>query len=217
MQQSSEKATKFWDRVPSIVRISSKGEELQKGSLGGLNVVRIQEGRGGRCFITAYCLMQQLCNANILQWPSEVSEDGLTINIWLFDFSLGRNGSKRLFKITFFDEVAASKFFSTYTESLPGRTKEGLSYWEMRDRNTESEGEEDEGLVETQQGEEKDKNHDLEDDAGDEQENGGGSNADGDVTATSDDMDDLKRILEMEDNYGFSQPLFDPKDPSDYQ
>ena len=210
MQKSTEQSTLFWDRVPRLIRIKSNGEEVQKGSAGGLNIVRIQKGR--TCsFVTAYCIMQQLVNANILQWPSGVSEDGLTIYLWLFDVSLGRSAtSKRLFHFTFFDKVAASRFLEKFTEGLPSDAQRGLSYWEFRngvsDTEDEPDSEEEKVIDETLVGEE----NDL-DDGNHEHGNGGA----GDESADDEEVDELRRIMELEANWGESQCLFNPMAPED--
>lgn len=199
MQASKETATLFWDRVKELQRFKQDGEVVKKGSTDGTNIVRIQKGKRG-VFITAYCVMQQLLNANVTQWPSAVSEDGLEISIWLMDFSLGRNGAKRLFKFIFFDEVAASRFFETFTDSLSCLSKKGLTYWQLRgDTSSGASGDEDESTESTGT---KDKNN--ENGAVDKQQEGG----------EKEEEDNLAHILEMEENWGESQSLFHHMYPS---
>ena len=128
--------------------------------------------------------------------------------------------SKRLFRFTFFDEVAASRFFETFTEELPDGAKKGLSYWEFRNGGSDSEDEEsskeenvDKTLVDENDldGEDDDCQRWSGNGGGDEASNGG----DGDKTADDDEIDELKRIMELEENWGESQSLFNPLAPED--
>lgn len=121
---------KFIDRLKKLTREKEDGEEVTKGGLDGVNMVRIHEGIGGTRFVTANCLHLYLLNANITKWPASVSFDGLAIALWLFDTSLGRKAYKRKFTLTFIDEQGASKFFE---EFIIGLTPVGPSYFEMRD------------------------------------------------------------------------------------
>lgn len=215
MQASREgQAIQFWDRLVKMTRVRSTGEEVMKGGEHGVNVVRIQKGSNHRSFITVYCVMQQLLNANVLQWPSSVSEDGLEVSLWLMDYSLGRNGAKRLFKLVFFDEAGASRFFDAFTEALPPGTKNGQSYWKLRGGAQESDEESttddggDDTFEENSFVQGTADNPCVIDDDGDEDDEAA-------ELAGDDEVEELKRILEEEANVGESQNLFAPMYPDE--
>ena len=63
---------------------------------------------------------------------SSVSEDGLSICVWLDDFSTHQKGYRRNFELKFFDENSAQRFFDSFTAALPDSAVKGLSYYEMR-------------------------------------------------------------------------------------
>ena len=214
MQVKEEKGVVFWDRVVAITRKNSEGEVLQKGSVGGQNIVRIHEGERGGYFMTASCVMQQLLNAHITQWPSAVSEDGCTVTLWLFDYSLGRGGIKREFKMSFFDEYACAKFFITYTSCLPNRARRrgGESFEALR-YGYKGQGEEDSDDSEKNDGGDDDDGRDDGDDDGDEEE---AEEEENNIEQEGRNIKDkeLERILALEENLGYSQNLFVPLSPS---
>ena len=136
MQAETESNVIFWDRLTSLTRESSNGESIKRGSHElGRNVVRIHRGAGKSFFLTVYSNgMQQVLCANIVQWASAVSQDGLSITLWLIDHSLGRNGYKRKFQLSFFDELSASRFFSSYSSAVPPEATKGPDYHDLRGR-----------------------------------------------------------------------------------
>ena len=102
----------FWDRLDSLKRTKKDGEVVERGSINGLNIIRIHQGQEGqRNFITSCFVMQSLLCANIKNWPSSVLKDGLTISLWLEDFSLNRNGYRCKFELTFFQQTSAELYF----------------------------------------------------------------------------------------------------------
>ena len=118
MQTQVEMNVKFWDRLVSLNRTKKCGEVVPRGSVGGLNILRIHKGQIGD-FVTVKCIMQDVLAAIILQWPSAVSEDGCSLTLWLFDFSLGRNGSaKRQFDLTFSKAHPAKSFLILIRSAL---------------------------------------------------------------------------------------------------
>ena len=131
MQVAAEKNIVFWDRLKRLDRTKSSGEVVAKGSTSGLNIVRIQQGEGGQ-FLTVHCIMQELLRANIRRWPSSVSEDGLSVCVWMDDFSTQQKGYRRHFELRFFDENSAQRFFDSFTAALPDCAVKGLGYYEMR-------------------------------------------------------------------------------------
>ena len=204
MQVSREEGVIFWDRIKELRRHKLRGEVVTKGSTEGRNILRIHKPSAGRDkhFITVDCVSQKLLNANLINWPSAVSDDGTTIEIWFFDFSLGRKGEKRKFDLIFFDALSAERFFESFCEALPSPC-EGVGYWEMRINDSEDEESDEAGRF----------GPDDDGSEGGKEEKGGG------VTATdSGDVaeDELARIIQMEENWGNSQQLFNPLDPSDF-
>ena len=132
MQVAAEKNIVFWDRLKKLNRTKSSGEVVAKGSTAGLNVVRIRQGEGTGQFLTVHCIMQELLRANIKRWPSSVSEDGLSVCVWMDDFSTQQKGYRRHFELNFFDENSAQRFFDSFTAALPDSAVKGLNYYEMR-------------------------------------------------------------------------------------
>jgi len=213
MQTQVEMDVKFWDRLVSLNRTKECGEIVPRGSVGGLNIVRIHKGQSGD-FVTVKCIMQDVLVANILQWPSAVSEDGCSLTLWLFDFSLGRDGSaKRQFDLTFFQSSSCKKFFDSYTQCLKGM--DGPSYDMLKDGGKDEED-----------------GSDKEDEAEDIVEStaglalGGGQEDkdedDGcpplcDKNEEEDEENEKRRmILELEENFGESQNLFAPQYPDNW-
>jgi len=208
MQVAIESNVLFWDRLDKLSRTKMDGEVVLKGSTTiPLNKIWIWRGeRGG--FLTIHCVMQELVRANIRSWPSSVSEDGLTIGLWLHDFSMERNGYRRRFGLTFFDGIAAERFFDVFVEELPSSVTRGPSYYEMKD-GCEEDDEDDLDTSEEQEQEDgcNDKSTEgasieekyNEEKGGEEEDNGKENN--------------LKFILELEDNWGESQSFFNPSHP----
>jgi hypothetical protein len=108
----------FWDRIQSLVRVKANGEHVTKGATDGSNIIRVNRGKRGGCFVTVFWTCQELLRSNVTCWPDNVSADGKQVDLLLVDFSQGRNGYQRMFKIRFFDEIGASRFFEIVTESL---------------------------------------------------------------------------------------------------
>ena len=215
----------FYDRIVSMRRTKESGEVVDRGSTeGALNSIEIRRGTGGICYVVGHCIMQQILLANIKQWPSAVSDDGRTVTLWLDDHSLGRNGYRRKFEVTFIHERLAKIFFSLFTGAIQERVGPCLSFEKMAyggvgehqereggndnsdddnsssNNNNEEEREEDNGLAELVQA--------LNDSSvvGVAQED---SNND------ENDYDHFQRILEMEQNMGESQSLFHLYHPYD--
>ena len=209
MQVSKEvkKGVIHWDRIHELKRIKEDGEVVTKGSTEGDNVLRIRQPSVGRerHFITVDCSSQKLLSANLTMWPSAVSDDGKTIDIWFHDFSLGRKGEKRKFLITFYNAVSAETFFESYTQALLPGTRIGGDYWELRIDSRDDEESEDEAAVRFEPSE------DSNSEGGEEGEDEGGeTNSPGD-----DAVDELTRIMELEANWGHSQSLFNPVYPNE--
>ena len=204
MQVAIEPNVLFWDRLDKLSRTKVDGEVVLKGSTTiPLNKIRIWRGeRGG--FLTIHCVMQELVRANIRSWPSSVSEDGLTVGLWLHDFSMERNGYRRKFELSFFDGIAAERFFDVFVDELPTSVTRGPSYYEMKD-GCEDNDEEDLDDSEAQEEEEND------DDCSSKSTEENDGNRVGE--AEDNEEDKLKFILELDDNWGESQSLFNPSHP----
>lgn len=182
------------------------GEVVLRGSSTiPLNKIRIRRGeRGG--FLTIHCVMQELLCANIRSWPSSVSEDGLTVGLWLHDYSMQRNGYRRKFELTFFDGISAERFFDVFVNELPTNVTKGWSYYEMKD-----------GCEDTDSEDLDDSEAEEENDDADSKSTGGDSIKENDRNKDREtkhnEEDDLKFILELDDNWGESQSLFNPSHP----
>ena len=200
MQAEKEIDVVFWDRLKGLKRVKESGEVVLRGSEYGENILKIRRWDQGYYYITASCYSQALLSANMNGWPSKVSEDGLTIHLWLFDHSLGRNGFKREFILTFFDELGATGFFDVYTAALPTRVgRNKPSYWDMREGGVK-ELNDDEGIKEEA---EKEKKNDGEDVVAD-------------VAEVDDEDQALADMFALEEsNWGESQSLFNPLMPFD--
>ena len=207
MQAAIEQNVLFWDRLDKLSRTKMDGEVVLKGSTTiPLNKIRIWRGeRGG--FITIHCIMQELLRANIRSWPSSVSEDGLTVGLWLHDFSMERNGYRRRFELTFFDGIAAERFFDVFVDELPTSVTRGPSYYEMKDGCEDNDLD---GLDDSEAQEEEEEN---DDDCSKSTEGSSIQECNGNRGGEAED-DDLKFILELEDNWGQSQSLFNPSHPT---
>lgn len=131
MDVKNEKGVVFWDRLDALIRVKQDGTEITKGGSSVENVLRISRLTSYSGTITAYFKFQQLLNATIRLWPEGISADGLTIELWLDDFSGGRKGFRRKFLIKFLNELAGSLFFHVYIAALPKNVK-GPTYWELR-------------------------------------------------------------------------------------
>lgn len=216
MQVKNEKEVLFWDRLSELKRVKEDGEVVSRGSIGGINILRIHQGGRGSCFMTASCHSQSLLNAEIITWPSNVSDDGMSINLWLFDYSLGRQGYKREFILTFIDELGASRFFETFTDALPSKVKQGKSYWEMRN-SCGSQSDDDESIVDNSNDSINNSSHRDQDfndiRRGGERRNDVSENSVEDCNHNDAANEELAHILEMEENWGESQSLFDPIHP----
>jgi len=189
--------TLFFDRLTSLRRTKANGEVVPRG--GSENALRIIRGKRGY-FVRVTCIMQEVLSANITQWPSDVSEDGLTITLWLFDQALGRQPTNRKFELTFLDEVGARRFFEALTEvALPEESRVGRSYFDLRNGEEEEESDNEES---DENGVEEDRIVEVVESKSEE----GGS-----VVGSLDK--DFEEILQMEQNWGNSQSLFDPLHP----
>ena len=212
MQVAKEDKVVHWDWLDELKREKMNGEIVAKGSKGGFNVLQIFEGNQGH-FLRVVCKGQELLNANIHSWPARVSEDGLTIELWLFDNSLGRDLYKRKFFLTFFEERAALLFFESYTNAL-SFVKDGYSYWDMKHGTAGNhlDGESDECASKEEDGEEETGVEELV-----ELLDNGPVKIES-VAAAGDDSfnerEELQLLLEIEANIGQSQDLFNPYYPS---
>ena len=229
MQATNEKNLLFWDRLKQLSREKEDGEIVDKGDINGRNVLRLMSGENGGAFLTVNCIMQELLSANATAWPSSVSDDGLTVTLWLTDFSSGRDGYRRKFMLTFFDELSASRFFESFTLSLPCRAVRGRSYEEMvlggdeEDAGfgaVEEAGKEDEEeerkIGEGEENVEADEAHREAENDG-EGGGGGDTGSEGQQEATdpADISDDFAAMLVMEQEmpWGQSQDFFHPQYP----
>ena len=212
MQFEKEIGVEYFDRVVLVIREKDNGEMVQRGADNGRNIIRIRRSDSGRCWLSGHCAMQEILRAYILQWPSGISEDGCTITLWLIDTSLDRRQYKRKFELTFFDETSCKKFFESFTTRIPDSNAIGPSYLEMRE-GTKGGQEDDSDGSETTFGEE-DKCED-EDKQGHQRNDkkAGDVDAGDDSSASEADVDELKRILEIEATWGDSQDLFHPHRP----
>ncbi len=207
MQVDVESNVLFWDRLEKLSRTKMDGEVVLKGSTTvPLNKVRIYRGeRGG--FLTIHCVMQELVRANVREWPYSVSEDGLTVGLWLHDYSMERNGYRRKFELTFFDEVATERFFDVFVNELPTHISTGPSYYEMK------------GGYKDGDSEDMDSSLEKEEDGSDSQSAKGGgasieeNNRNKTREGEDNEEDDIKFLLELEGNWGESQNLFNPSRP----
>ena len=221
--------TLFRDRLLRLTRTKRDGEEVDKGSTDGLNVVRLLRGEG--CgFVIVSCSYQELLRANLQSWPFSVSEDGLRIALFLTDYSAGRNGYRRKFSLCFFDEAAALTFFDTVVSSLPAGVEQGRSYMELR-HGIEEVPDEEEGEMEGEKdGEEEEVDEENKVGLGgvertDSTEDSASVNsADGDVGEDKEEedveelSDEMKEMLALEQDeaWGNSQALFNPIHPGDF-
>lgn len=195
-----ENDTVFWDRLRKMERVKESGAIVEKGSADGGNILRICEGERGH-YLNVRFSTTLLLNANIRQWPTDVSADGLTIGIWMMDYAQKRI-MKRKFLFTFFTESAAETFFKMYTDSLTMFSNEGLGYREMCNISKRVAGE---GMLS-----EDDENEDDNDEimkVGEDDTNRKGDEKKGDNVEYELD-DSLKEVLafeQMEVNFGPSQ------------
>jgi len=226
MQATNEKNLLFWDRLKQLSREKEDGEIVDKGDVNGKNVLRLMSGKNGGAFLTVNCIMQELLSANATAWPSSVSDDGLTVTLWLTDFLSGRDGYRRKFMLTFFDELSASRFFESFTLSLPCRAARGRTYQEMiedeEDADFEAveeagkENEEEERKI--GEGEEKVEADQAHREAENDGEGGGGKDTgseEEEATDPADISDDFAAMLAMEQEmpWGQSQDFFHPQYP----
>ena len=195
------------------------GEVVDRGEVGGRNVLRLMRGQNGGAFLTVNCIMQELLSANATAWPSSVSDDGLTVSLWLTDFSSGRNGYRRKFMLTFFDELSASRFFESFTLSLPRRAVHGRSFQEMVEDEEDGFGAKDDKEEEDNNGE-VDMHGEVDEEHGETKNDGkggGGDTRSKKQGAMGPDIisDDFAAILAMEKEmpWGKSQDLFNPQYP----
>lgn len=207
VQEEAKKGVVLWDRVVSISRTKESGEVVWKGNVGGGNIVRIVKRDHHGFYIRGTCSSAELLNANVTQWPSDVTEDGLTISLWLIDYSMGRNGTaKRKFQITFFDEYSSKQFFETYVSCLPPRQqrKGGKSF---------------EDFVYPAANEDDDEDDDDGNSSDKEEEDGKKENSkDGTGGGVQDEEEEGRNkvfgfLFEGEENWGHSQNLFVPSYP----
>jgi len=221
--------TLFRDRLLRLTRTKSDGEEVDKGSTDGLNVVRLLRGEG--CgFVIVSCSCQELLRANLQSWPFSVSEDGLRIALFLTDYSAGRKGYRRKFSLCFFDEAAALTFFNTVVSLLPVGVKQGRSYMELRYDIEEVSDEEEEEVDGEKDGEEEEVDEEkvgkggvdtesTEESASVNSASGEGGEQDKDeeedVEGLTDEMKELL-ALEQDEAWGNSQALFNPMHPGDF-
>ena len=222
MQTSNETNLLFWDRLKQLSREKADGEVVDRGEVGGRNVLRLMRGQNGGAFLTVNCIMQELLSANTTAWPSSVSDDGLTVSLWLTDFSSGRKGYRRKFMLTFFDELAASRFFESYTLSLPSRAGRGLSFQEMVEDEEnggfgaeEDDSEEEEEVDKNREQVKKESGGTENDDEGGQEDTQQSKDQEG---ATGSEMrisDDFAAVLALEQEmpWGESQDLFNPQYP----
>ncbi len=214
MQAAVEKNLLFWDRLNGLWRIKLDGERVMRGSEGGLNVLRILNGGNGASsssssFMTVHCSYQEVLKCRLDSWPVHVTEDGLTIHLWLMDQSLGRRGYRRKFELHFFDDAGASKFFEAYTNALPQSTVRGNGFVDMRYGTGSTSSDEDE----CPSTDDEERSVDLLRNEGATADDKMKSN-DGDRTADDDEIEDLnQRMLEEDQNWGESQSLFHPTNP----
>ena len=201
MQFEKERDVEYFDRVVLLIREKDNGEMIQRGANNGRNIIRIRRSENGHCWLSGHCAMQEILRAYILQWPSGVSEDGCTISLWLIDTSLDRRQYKRKFELTFFDETSCMKFFESFTSRIPNSSAIGPSYFEMREGKERKE--EDSGSETTFGEDDECKDEERNDKKGDAVDAG-------DDSASEADVDELKRILEIEATWGDSQDLFHP-------
>ena len=214
MQFEKEKGVEYFDRVILLLREKDSGEMVQRGADNGSNIIRIRRSDNGRCWLSGHCAMQEILRAYIQQWPSGVSKDGCTITLWLIDTSLDRRQYKRKFELTFFDETSCEKFFESFTSRIPNSNAIGPSYLEMRESKLDKEDSGSETTLGEDECEDEDKDED--EDSKDEccqRNDEKGNVGDGDDSASEEDVDELKRILEIEATWGDSQDLFHPHRP----
>lgn len=198
----------LFDRLHSLKRTASNGEVVERGSTGGANEVKIIKREGGTNFLRVSCIMQDILLANVVHWPSGVSEDGRTITLWLEDYSRGRtNGYRRKFELTFFTEYAAELFFDVFVEELGNQDGQLLSYQEFMNGVEEEEEEEEERTNGEEEKSEKDGNEESDKDGKEESEK------DGNDLRGNDDDNGQESIFEIEQNMGESQSLFNPYYP----
>lgn len=132
--------------------------------------------------------------------------DGKTIVLWLQDFSLGRQGEKRKFKLAFLTDNAAASFFDEYTKYLVKR-KRHLSYEQMVEGGGDGDSSSDSGSDGGADG-----GSDGGSDGGAEAENKEGEdNHEGDKK----EDEDQHKLLELDEPFGDSQCLFNPTYPGD--
>ena len=94
----NESGTLFFDRLEELYRTKEDGEVVERG--GRQNVVRVKRGTDGSCYLRVTCIMLEVLNARIQQWPSAVSEDGQSISLWLIDHSLGQQFKRKFQPMT---------------------------------------------------------------------------------------------------------------------
>ena len=132
------------DRLQSLQRIKDCGEIVHRGAEDiGACKVKIVEAQFAPSeptmkLILAHCNQQLVLCAKVENWPVSVDVTGKKIHIWLNDYSFVRSLAKpflfREFIFTFFNDFAATNFFSTYTSCLVSEGQQnttGLSYEEM--------------------------------------------------------------------------------------
>ena len=138
-----------------------------------------------------------------------VSDDGCTVELWLIDSALDRQPYKRRFKFTFIDELSCEKFFASYTSRLPDDAKVGKSFIELKEGPIDTTQE---SGSETTLGEDNDDDDNKNEDSRSETYPSADDDAE---SATEEEVDELKRLLEMEEVWGDSQNLFNPCHPYD--
>lgn len=189
--------------------------------------------------------MQEVLNANARMWPSSVSDDGLTIEIWLDDFAMGRKGYRRKFALTFFEVNFANAFFNVYTSYLPNETPQGQGFYAMMGGGQDKSDDDDDDDAQMDREEEKEEEMNSDDDDnkevngnvydGDEGEEGSVSVVDystDTILVVDEDEEDaganaamspedklseeLRNVLTLEENVEESQSFWDPYYPDSF-
>lgn len=215
MQVAKETNVVFWERLDGLFRYKEDGERVMRGGEGGMNVLRIfkrssggvEQGGGSTHFMRITCSYQEVLNCNIRSWPASVTEDGLTITLWLQDQSIGRN-FQRKFELKFLDEMGARNFFEAYTSALPQAAAKGRSFVDMRNGDSAFLEKDSGSSDDSNEDDDETRSVDLFDRHRQEQENKN------DKMADSKDIENLTNLFADEENWGHSQSLFNPMSPS---